>query len=99
MTRFPEFLNGRYFYRLLIHCSYKSIFGVSLIVISALLASGCDDWFDSNDKDSTDGFDGEIFASRLDTPWEMALAPDGRMFVTQRPGGIAVIESGQPPKP
>lgn len=37
----------------------------------------------------------EEVATGLDTPWEMAFAPDGRIFVTQRPGQLRVIENGQ----
>ena len=33
-------------------------------------------------------------ASGLDTPWEVALVPDGRIFVTERPGRVRVIEGG-----
>ncbi|HEY3081292.1 MAG TPA: PQQ-dependent sugar dehydrogenase [Chloroflexota bacterium] len=31
----------------------------------------------------------------LDTPWAIAFAPDGRWFVTERPGRIRVVENGQ----
>jgi len=34
----------------------------------------------------------ETLASGLDTPWAMAFAPDGRIFVTERPGRIRVID-------
>jgi glucose/arabinose dehydrogenase len=37
----------------------------------------------------------EEFASNLDVPWEMAFAPDGRIFLTERPGRIRVIKDGQ----
>lgn len=33
--------------------------------------------------------------SGLDTPWQMALAPDGRLFVTERAGRVRVVENGQ----
>ncbi len=35
------------------------------------------------------------YVSGLDVPWEMAFAPDGRIFVTERPGRIRVIQNGQ----
>jgi len=35
------------------------------------------------------------FITGLDVPWEMAFAPDGRIFVTERPGKILVIEDGK----
>lgn len=34
----------------------------------------------------------ETVASGLETPWAMAFAPDGRIFVTERPGRIRVID-------
>jgi glucose/arabinose dehydrogenase len=74
-----------------------------LTITCTLLALGsCDEWFDKNDDDDSSdvvNFEGEVFARRLDTPWEMVFAPDGRLFVTQRPGGVAIIESGAEPKP
>ena len=37
----------------------------------------------------------ETVAQNLDTPWEVAFAPDGRIFVTERPGVVRVIEDGK----
>lgn len=34
--------------------------------------------------------------SGLRAPWDIAFAPDGRMFVTERPGTLIVFESGAP---
>jgi glucose/arabinose dehydrogenase len=34
----------------------------------------------------------EVVASGLDVPWSMAFAPDGRLFVAERPGRIRVID-------
>ncbi|WP_376792211.1 PQQ-dependent sugar dehydrogenase [Thermoflexus sp.] len=36
----------------------------------------------------------EIVATGLEVPWALAFAPDGRIFVTERPGRIRVIENG-----
>lgn len=37
----------------------------------------------------------EVVATNLDTPWEISFAPDGRVFITERPGRIRVIEAGK----
>ncbi|MEN6372843.1 MAG: PQQ-dependent sugar dehydrogenase [Armatimonadota bacterium] len=36
----------------------------------------------------------EVFASGLVVPWDMAFAPDGRVYVTERPGRVRLIENG-----
>ncbi|NOU92073.1 PQQ-dependent sugar dehydrogenase [Paenibacillus sp. LMG 31456] len=36
----------------------------------------------------------EIIASKLNVPWDMDFAPDGRIFLTERGGLIRVIEKG-----
>lgn len=36
----------------------------------------------------------EVVAGRLETPWAIAFAPDGRIFLTERPGRIRVIRNG-----
>jgi aldose sugar dehydrogenase len=40
------------------------------------------------------GFEIDVVATGLEVPWDMAQAPDGRLFVTERPGRIRVIENG-----
>ncbi len=42
----------------------------------------------------------EELAGGLETPWGLAQAPDGRIFVTERPGRIRVVgETGLDPEP
>jgi glucose/arabinose dehydrogenase len=71
--------------------SFKFKWLISFITI-AMALSACEEWFDEDEDDDDDFV--RIFADHLDTPWEMVFAPDGRMFVTQRPGIISVIENG-----
>ena len=40
-------------------------------------------------------FSVEVVAQNLEIPWAMAFAPDGRMFVTERPGRVRVFQNGQ----
>lgn len=37
----------------------------------------------------------EVVAGGLEVPWDLAFAPDGRMFVTERPGRVRVIAAGE----
>lgn len=37
----------------------------------------------------------EVVATGLEVPWALAFAPDGRIFFTERPGRIRVIEGGR----
>src|SRR5512144_1268002 len=36
-------------------------------------------------------YDAQAVARHLETPWALAFAPDGRLFVTERPGRIRVV--------
>lgn len=37
----------------------------------------------------------EVVAGRLETPWALAFASDGRLFVTERPGRIRLVAGGR----
>lgn len=37
----------------------------------------------------------ETVAGGLEVPWSIAFAPDGRMFITERPGRVRVLENGK----
>ncbi|MBT1706088.1 PQQ-dependent sugar dehydrogenase [Chryseosolibacter indicus] len=72
----------------------RKMFGwIIPLFVCTLLITACEEWFDDDEEDG-DGIALGIrnFATGLDTPWEMVFAPDGRLFVTQRPGSIAVID-------
>ena len=36
----------------------------------------------------------QLIASGLEAPWSVALAPDGRLFVTERPGRVRIVRLG-----
>src|SRR5688572_33286035 len=66
--------------------------GIGVGVLSMSLVA-CDEWWD--DDDDHVNVKGDVYADHLDTPWELVFAPDGRLFFTQRPGSVAVIENGE----
>ena len=79
-----------------------SFVGVPL-VIPVLLGTGCTDRT-AQETAAAPEVKREItlepVASGLDTPWAIAFAPDGRVFVTERPGRIRVIDkNGLRPEP
>ena len=40
-------------------------------------------------------FSVEVVVSNVEIPWALAFAPDGRLFFTERPGRVRVVQSGQ----
>lgn len=46
---------------------------------------------------STDGvrLHAQVVAANLEIPWALAFAPDGRLFVTERPGRLRIVENDQ----
>jgi glucose/arabinose dehydrogenase len=37
----------------------------------------------------------EVIATNLEIPWSLAFVPDGRLFITERPGRVRVVQGGQ----
>src|SRR5512134_560276 len=35
----------------------------------------------------------QVLATRLSIPWALAFAPDGRLFVTERPGRVRILQN------
>jgi glucose/arabinose dehydrogenase len=69
---------------------YRLFASVFFFLLIAFTIGSCDD----DDDGVEDNTPGSNYADHLDTPWEMEFAPDGRLFVTQRPGSIAIVENG-----
>lgn len=50
---------------------------------------------DGQEVTTDEGLVVETLVTGLDTPWEVAFAPDGRTFITERSGEIQVLEDGE----
>lgn len=37
----------------------------------------------------------QVLVTGLEVPWSLAFAPDGRLFVTERPGRVRIVENGR----
>ena len=71
------------------------------IVISLLgtvAMSGCTTSQPSEAIKTTEGtsvtIDTDIIVTGLDTPWAIDFAPDGRIFMTERPGRVRIVKNG-----
>ena len=69
----------------------KTIYLILILIPSFLFAQTLDDK-DIPLPKSTPKFRVETVASGLEVPWSIAFAPDGRIFFTERPGRIRIIE-------
>ena len=36
----------------------------------------------------------EVVLTNLEVPWSLAFAPDGRLFITERPGRVRIAQNG-----
>jgi glucose/arabinose dehydrogenase len=70
----------------------KRLRSIVLLVALATGFSACEDWFDKYTDNEGRGGNSVGRNYHLDTPWEMVFASDGRLFVTQRPGTISIID-------
>ncbi|GMR21766.1 MAG: PQQ-dependent sugar dehydrogenase [Acidobacteriota bacterium] len=85
-------------------CERKLVQVLSLLVAFALIALSCGE--DGADRrapsapENSPEIQLEAVATGLEIPWAMAFAPDGRFFVTERPGRIRVVDAdGLRPEP
>jgi glucose/arabinose dehydrogenase len=75
--------------------------GLAVGVVLAFLACACAPGGGIAAPSTTSSLSGPaitetVIQSGLIVPWEIAVAPDGRMFVTERPGTLSVYESIAP---
>ncbi len=82
---------------------------ISALVVAVVAGTACDDSPPSQPGPSpSPGPPGEVFtaadgtrvavqvvATNLDVPWSLVFAPDGRLFVSERPGRVRIIENGR----
>jgi glucose/arabinose dehydrogenase len=47
------------------------------------------------ETDISSSIDVSVLVEGLDTPWAIDFAPDGRIFVTERPGHIRIVQEGR----
>jgi glucose/arabinose dehydrogenase len=59
---------------------------VTLTSFLLVAAAGC-----SRTPQAVAQYAGQTVARHLETPWALAFAPDGRLFVTERPGRVRVV--------
>lgn len=57
--------------------------------------NGTSDGEEETDEDAVIPYEASVLVDGLNVPWELVSVPDGRMFVTERPGTIRVIENGE----
>lgn len=89
-------------------CATQRTLRLSLVLLLSALISACGiggggdggteegtvGTLEGTDARTVDGLEVETLLTGLDTPWEVAFAPDGRVFITERPGTIRVLEDG-----
>ena len=61
---------------------------------------GSDPWANIPVTDTTTTADGvrvgvQVLLNNLEIPWSLAFAPDGRLFFTERPGRVRIVQNGQ----
>ena len=37
----------------------------------------------------------QVYLTRLEVPWSLAFAPDGRLFIAERPGRVQIVQNNQ----
>jgi glucose/arabinose dehydrogenase len=82
---------------------WAPVLALALIVAADITTKACSPDSSSNDPSTPSGdvfttqdgirFRVEVVATGLQIPWSLAFAPDGRLFVTERPGRVRIFTS------
>lgn len=75
-----------------LHLTLKFFLALLVFTNSACVGSTA---YDLPLPKETAKFKVETVAENLEVPWSIAFAPDGRIFFTERPGRVRVIENGK----
>src|ERR671919_238345 len=79
------------------------VLALALVVAADITTKACSSDSPSNNPSTPSGdvfttqdgirFRVEVIASGLQVPWSLAFAPDGRLFVTERPGRVRIVNT------
>ncbi len=77
--------------------SVPRLASLAVVVMCSAAIGGCDDDSLAADGEvfvTSDGvrFSVQTVARNLQVPWSLAFAPDGRIFVTERPGRVRIVQ-------
>lgn len=72
---------------------------LAILLIASLIVGGCQTYSVTGNpqvnKNQVIPYTPEVAADNLDVPWELAFTGDGRIFLTERPGTVRVIQNGR----
>ncbi|HWH78259.1 MAG TPA: PQQ-dependent sugar dehydrogenase, partial [Candidatus Binatus sp.] len=71
----------------------SALFLSRLVILCIAVGSG--GYFSSSFAAAPADLSVETIVHGLEAPWAIAFTPDGRIFLTERPGRIRIVEKGQ----